>query len=76
MSNEIHWAVDSLNKHLNGCDAQADEVDMWRNWYVKEFMKDKTEYQKYVFRSLPSQSFKDKTPEQVLKEQCEFSNEQ
>ena len=65
MEHEIHTYLNGLNLYLHGCDALASEVAMWRQWYVKTFMKDKSDYHKNIFCSLPSQSVKGKLPDDV-----------
>lgn len=69
MNDNIHWRLEELNQHLHSCSSVDKEVHMWRDRYVKEHMKDESDYCKHVFLSLPSQ-FMHKHVEDVVKNLC------
>ncbi len=73
MDKDLHWLIRSLNNHLNGLDAQNDEVLMWRKRFLKEQNASPIIWN--YFLSNPSSTFQHTSPEDLLKQAKEYSEQ-
>ncbi len=73
MSKEILSLLDSLNDYMHLLEHSKEEIRIWREFYIDEYLKGKSEYEINVFLSLPSSYFKDKSPNEVFEKICKVN---
>lgn len=69
---EIQDILNIFQDHLEGCQAQNDEIHMWRERFLTE---NKSIHLKEYFLSIPSKNFLNKRPEELIDQLNDFCKE-